>query len=156
MSSKKKIAPAPQSRPRPKRRRTAALNRHVRCCAICRHKHREAIDHDILHWRSPADIAEEFKLYGPRTVYRHAHATGLWVRRRKNFRDVLESIIERASEATVTGNSVIKAVMIHGRINDQGKYVEPPRQSAIRRCKSPEASEDSTSHAERLETAPSG
>jgi hypothetical protein len=130
----------------------ASLNRHKRACAICRHPHREAIEDDFLRWRSPDDIAEEHKLYNRRTIYRHAHATGLWQRRRSNLRFVLEHVIERAEGVPVTANAVIKAVIAHARINDDGVWIDPPPRIVIIRKKEP--SPDSTSHTELLENAP--
>ena len=42
------------------------------------------------------DIAEDHRIGDRQTIYRHAHATGLWNRRRRNLRAALESLIEGA------------------------------------------------------------
>ena len=136
----------------PARSARASLNRHKRACAICRHPRREAIEDDFLSWRSPDDIAEEHRLYNRRAIYRHAHATGLWARRRSNLRVVLEQVIERVQDVPVTANAVIKAVIAYSRISDEGVWTDPPRHRIITHRNEPPP--DSKYHTELLETTP--
>ncbi|MFZ0634976.1 MAG: hypothetical protein WA755_05640 [Candidatus Acidiferrales bacterium] len=141
---------------RPARRR-ANLNRHKRVCAICRHAHRDAIEEDFLRWVSPADIAEQHKLYDRQTIYRHAHATGLWERRRHTLRFALESLIERAGHVKVTGDTIIRAVIAHTRINDDGKWIDPPQHTIVTRERAPQPGPNPAPDAEprpELEPAP--
>ncbi len=101
--------------------------RHQTRCNVCRHPDREAIEHDYLEWRSPTEIAIDYDISDRTSIYRHALATGLFLRRRRTFRGALERIMERAEEAEVTAASVVLAVRAYARINDDGKWVEPPQ-----------------------------
>jgi hypothetical protein len=59
-------------------------------CKICSHIHREEIERDFMSWKSPALIAKNYGLKDRSSVYRHAHALGLFPRRRRNVRAALE------------------------------------------------------------------
>lgn len=98
--------------------------RHEYACKICNHPQREEIERDFINWRSPADIAAEYKLADRRGVYRHAHATGLFQKRQRNIRAALERIIERAGEVEVNASAVVQAVSTYARINSEGRLVE--------------------------------
>lgn len=111
--------------------RRVSLNHHKAHCVICSHSDRADIEEEFLHWRSAGDIAEEHQVGDRRTVYRHAHAIGLWERRRRNLRAALESLIEGAANVEVTGDTVIRAVIAHARINNQGRYVDPTRRLIV-------------------------
>ena len=119
-------ASAPEAGPR-----RVSLNHHKAHCVICSHSDRADIEEDFLHWRSAGDIAEEHQVGDRRTVYRHAHATGLWQRRRRNLRAALESLIEGVDTVEVTGDTVIRAAIAHARINDEGRYVDPTRRIIV-------------------------
>jgi hypothetical protein len=75
---------------------SVSLGRHQRNCSICAHPQREEIEAGFIGWRSPAAIAEEFGLADRTSVYRHAHALGLFDKRKRNIRAALERIIEKA------------------------------------------------------------
>jgi hypothetical protein len=45
---------------------------------MSRHPHREAIDQDFLHWRSPEILARVYGIPDHSAIYRHVHATGLY------------------------------------------------------------------------------
>jgi hypothetical protein len=111
--------------------RQVSLNHHKAHCVICTHSDRADIEEDFLPWRSAGDIAEEHQVGDRRTVYRHAHATGLWQRRRRNLRAALESLIEGVDTVEVTGDTVIRAAIAHARINDEGRYVDPTRRIIV-------------------------
>ena len=100
------------------------LERHERECTVCKHPERAAIEEMFLHWRSPEKIARSFKI-GFRCIYRHAHATGLYSRRRRNLRFVLHTFLEAAEEVPVTAMDIINAVRAYAHINDDGGWVEP-------------------------------
>ena len=76
--------------------------RHAAECKICSHLQREEIERDFVNWRSPAAITKHYGLRNRSSVYRHAHAIGLFPKRQRNVRAALEKIIERAGEVGVT------------------------------------------------------
>src|SRR5271154_5732497 len=86
------------------------LGRHKRTCSVCAHKQREELESAFISWRSPAAIAEEYGLSDRSSVYRHAHALGLFQKRQKNVRAALERIIEKAGEVEATASAVVAAV----------------------------------------------
>lgn len=101
-----------------------SLGRHETNCKVCQHPERRAIEEDFIGWKSPSQIATDWKLRDRTTLYRHAWATGLMERRRRNVRAALESIIERASSVEVTAAAVVAAVGAYARINSEGRLVE--------------------------------
>lgn len=102
------------------------LSRHERRCSICQHPERDAIEEAFLHWRSVTRITNEFSLPDRNTVYRHAHAFGLFPRRSRNLRFALEQIIEDAEHVRPTAEGVVSAVRAYTRLTDSGEWVEPP------------------------------
>ena len=105
--------------------------RHSRKCAICNHDEREAIDEAFLHWATGPSIVNDYKLPSLSCLYRHAHAVGLWRRRRKTVRSALHRIIERAGDTHPTVRDIIRAVEICARFRDDGAYVVPPKRLII-------------------------
>jgi len=100
--------------------------RHERLCSICSHPEREAIEEGFLHWRSPYTLEDEFDLPSVTTIYRHAHALGLFEQRRRNIRYALEYIIEDAAGAKTTSDGIIRAIRAYTScLNDNGEWVEP-------------------------------
>jgi hypothetical protein len=100
------------------------LGRHAAECKICAHIQRLEIERDFINWRSPAEIAKSYKLTNRASVYRHAHAYGLFSKRQRNVRAALEKIIERAGEVEVNASAVVSAVGAYARINAAGQWVE--------------------------------
>jgi hypothetical protein len=90
----------------------AMLERHRAQCRICRHEKREEIEADFLDWVPAGEIAEEYKLGSHRAVYRHAHAFGLFDRRRGFVERALDNIIERSGEAKITAGAVVAAIRL--------------------------------------------
>ena len=109
------------------------LGRHAAKCRVCNHPDRLAIEFDFLNWRNPFEIAKSYRLGSLSTIYRHAHATGLFDRRRLNLRFALERIVERVGEVPVTASAVIRAVRAITRMNDAGEWIEPPPHVVISR-----------------------
>ncbi len=101
-----------------------SLGRHRRTCSVCAHKQREELENAFISWRSPAAIAEEFGLSDRASVYRHAHALGLFPKRQRNVRTALERIIEKAGEVEVTASAVVAAVQAYAKINSAGEWVD--------------------------------
>ena len=102
-----------------------SLGRHTRKCTVCRHPEREAIEAEFLRWHNPHDIALDHQIHDASSVYRHAHATGLFKRRSANIRMALEPIIEEATCVNVTAHAVIRAITTYAHLSDSGKWVNP-------------------------------
>jgi hypothetical protein len=101
-----------------------SLGRHSRNCKVCRHEKCVEIEADFVDWKSPATLAKEFRLGSRMTVYRHAHALGLFEKRRRNLRTVLERIVERVDEVEVNAAAIISAVQALAKINIRGQWIE--------------------------------
>lgn len=98
--------------------------RHEFACKVCSHEQREAIERDFVNWRGPVEIAREYKLADRASVYRHAHALGLFAKRQRNVRAALERIIERAGDVEVNASAVVQAVATYAKINSEGRLIE--------------------------------
>ena len=105
-----------------------SLGRHQRHCTVCAHENRSEIESDFIGWKSPAAIAEEYDLADRSSVYRHAHALGLFEKRKRNVRAALERIIEKAGEVEVTASAVVGAVQAYSKINANGQWVDQSQQ----------------------------
>jgi hypothetical protein len=104
-----------------------SLDRHARKCAVCSHKDREDIELDFLHWHNCINISTDYELHDFRTIYRHAHATGLWERRMLNLRSAVAHIVENAESCEPSANAVLKAIQACTEINEQGQWIHAPR-----------------------------
>ena len=104
--------------------RGTSLGRHRRNCTVCSHPKCADIEADFVSWRSPGAIAREFGLADRASVYRHAHALGLFPKRQRNVRAALERIIEKAGEVDVTAAAVVAAVQAYSKINAAGQWVD--------------------------------
>jgi hypothetical protein len=100
------------------------LGRHQRNCSICAHTRRDAIERDFIAWGSPARIATDYGLADRSSVYRHAHALGLFAKRQRNIRAALERIIERADSVDVTASAVVAAIGAYSKINAAGQWID--------------------------------
>jgi len=103
----------------------APLGRHMRKCAVCRHRDRDAIELEFLRWRRSKDIAEDYGIVDQSSIYRHARAAGLFEKRRCTVRLALEPFLEGAEHLSVTPETFIRAVRAYCSINDSGQWVEP-------------------------------
>jgi hypothetical protein len=104
------------------------LARHARKCAVCSHPDRDAIEGDFVRWAALERIAERYKISDRSTLYRHAHATGLFVRRKQELGRVLESILEASETCTLdTADLIIRAARLYTHLDDHGRWFEPPR-----------------------------
>jgi hypothetical protein len=104
--------------------RSISRGRHEYNCSVCSHPQREEIERDFVNWVSPATIAKHYKLANRTSVYRHAHALGLFPKRQRNVRAALEKIIEKAGEVDVTAPAVVAAVQAYAKINTAGQWVD--------------------------------
>ena len=100
------------------------LGRHKRTCLVCRHMKCAEIETDFIAWSSPAAIAKEYGLSDRSSIYRHAHALGLFAKRQRNVRAALERIIEKAGEVEVTAASVVAAGQAYSKINAEGRWID--------------------------------
>ena len=104
------------------------FDHHSRKCVICRHPDRAAIEEEFVHWGSAWDISRNYELGEYRTVYRHAHATGLTLRRRENLHSVLDIFLEKARGANMSGDSILRAIRAYSCVDSMGRWVDPPTQ----------------------------
>jgi hypothetical protein len=101
-----------------------SLGRHERKCTICEHPDREAIEEEFLRWYSPQHIAQDHDIPYASAIYRHAHALGLFERRRRTIRFALEPLIEQASVVEANASSVIRAIRTYARLDPSGKLLD--------------------------------
>lgn len=100
------------------------LERHRRKCQVCNHPDRESIDSEYLEWFAPWAISQEYKV-PVRALQRHFRAMGYIARRRERLENVLDHIMEKASTAKCTGDTVLRAVRVATCLRDGNRWVEP-------------------------------
>jgi hypothetical protein len=103
------------------------FERHRRKCAVCNHPEREAIEELFIYWHSAGSIQDHFNLPDWSTLYRHAHAAGLYERRRHNIRAVLDHLLESADGVEATPMSIVAAVRAYACLTDSGAWLEPAK-----------------------------
>ncbi|HEX5422786.1 MAG TPA: hypothetical protein VFW94_04505 [Candidatus Acidoferrales bacterium] len=104
------------------------LARHSRRCMVCSHPDRDAIEAEFIRWRSPIRIAEEYGIADRTSIYRHAQATGLMHRRRREASRVLEHVLERAeSTPTEEFDVITRALRLYTHLDDDARFREPIR-----------------------------
>src|ERR1035438_8012386 len=101
-----------------------SLGRHRRNCTVCSHQKCAEIESDFVSWRSPGATAQEYGLADRASIYRHAHALGLFPKRQRNVRAALERIIEKAGEVEAIAAAVVAAVQAYSKINSNGQWVD--------------------------------
>lgn len=139
LSARAKRARAPQ--PASKRASHAShLSHHQRKCAICRHPERETIEEMFVHWHSSSSIHRRFMLSDRSTIYDHAHATGLFAKRRRNLRYALEHMIERADECNISSHGIVAAIKAYASLTVSGEWIEPARRVIYTSVSSSDAS----------------
>ncbi len=111
---------------KPRRTRASALSYHARRCSICRHPEREWIDMEFLQWSHSTSIASAFQI-DRRSIYRHAHATGLFRQRNRDVRFALGRIIEQVQNVQPTADSIVRAVRLFACLTDDGELIHPPK-----------------------------
>jgi hypothetical protein len=114
----RKRSPAPALSRRP------SLAMHAGQCTICRHPQRADLEREFLDWRSPRDIAREYGLGSHTTVYRHAHALGLFDRRHRTLRFALGRLIEQVGDVKPTAASIVSAIRLLAKLNTRQKWTE--------------------------------
>ena len=103
----------------------AAVNvgRHEYHCTVCLHPRRVEIEEEWVAWGNTSRIAKEYRLSRD-SLYRHAHAMGLFAKRQRNIRKALERIIEQAETVDVNASAVVAAIQAYAKINNSGQWVE--------------------------------
>ncbi len=104
--------------------KTANLGRHRRACTVCTHPDCAEIETAFVAWESAATISAQHGIADRASVYRHAHALGLFEKRRRNIRAALERIIEKAGDVDVTASAVVSAVQAYAKINAAGEWID--------------------------------
>jgi hypothetical protein len=108
------------------KQKTINSGRHAAECKICAHPSREEIERDFINWRSPVAIAKQYKLANRR----HAHALGLFPKRQRNVRAVLEKMIERAGEVEVNATAVVSTPFRANRDTREAERIMDSRKEA--------------------------
>ena len=103
-----------------------ALDRHARKCAVCKHKDREDIELDFLHWHNAMQIVWGYDLPDKRVVFRHAHATGLYEKRMLQMRYAASLMVDHAETVKPTASAVLKAMRACTILNNHGEWIDPP------------------------------
>src|SRR5690348_16819302 len=111
--------------PRSTSAQQSSLERHRRKCSICNHPDREEIEERFTHWRNLGSIVKDFNLDDIRVIYRHAHATGLYDVRRRNYLFTIENILECGEDIELTASAYIKAVRAYACLCDTVRWNEP-------------------------------
>ncbi|HTV57898.1 MAG TPA: hypothetical protein VMJ93_03415 [Verrucomicrobiae bacterium] len=125
-SSSPSFPPAGTGKPRKPLSGPVDPGRHRRLCAVCRHPEREAIEEAFLQWRNLYWVANKFGLPDRSSIYRHAHASGLFPRRKANLCFALEHIIEESERVRPTVSGIVEAVRAYAHIDDSGRWIESP------------------------------
>ncbi|MGB6484649.1 MAG: hypothetical protein WBE86_14275 [Candidatus Acidiferrales bacterium] len=111
-----------------------SFERHRRKCSVCSHPHREAIEEMFINWHSPESIRVALGAYPPldwSAIYRHARATGLYAKRSKNLRAVLDLLLEKAGDVQPTAQGIIAVVRAYSCLTDANQWVEPEKRVHI-------------------------
>jgi hypothetical protein len=100
-----------------------SLGRHERKCEVCNHPDREAIEQEFLRWYAVEDIAIDHDIANTSSIYRHAHASGLFEQRHRMIRVALEPLIEQATCVKASASTIISAVRTYARVNSAGEWI---------------------------------
>jgi hypothetical protein len=109
------------------------FERHARRCCICSHPDRDAIEGEFVRWASPRRLAKDYHIADRVSLYRHAHATGLFPRRKREFARVLEDILECVEHSSLeeSADVIIRAARVYAHLDENGNWFEPPRTHII-------------------------
>jgi hypothetical protein len=116
----------PSSRTKP-----VSLGRHRRTCSVCAHPQRADIEEQFIAWSSPVVLTQQYGLTDRSSIYRHAHALGLFAKRQRNVGAALERIIEKAGDVSVTASAVVAAVEAYAKINANGQWINRSEQVTL-------------------------
>ena len=113
---------------------TVNRSRHEAQCSICASPYRQEIEEAFINWRHPVYIGDEYNTTRY-AIYRHAHACGLFSRRRRNVITALEWIIERADVdlSSCTASAVVSAVQLLAKLSRE----EEEEEAKVKAAQSP-------------------
>ena len=141
MATRTAARPAPTKRARASQQASrTSLSHHQRKCTICHHPERDTIEEMFVHWHSSSSIHRRFMLRDRSTIYDHAHATGLFAKRRRNLRYALEHMIERADECDISSRGIVTAIKAYASLTTSGEWIEPARRVIYTSTSSSDAS----------------
>ena len=103
-----------------------SMGRHQSQCRICAHAEREQIEQEWINWGNTSLIAEKYGVSRD-GIYRHAHALGLFGKRRGNFTVALEKIVERVDVTPTSSSAILSAIKILAKINREEQEGDPAR-----------------------------
>jgi len=118
-----KLGSAEQTQTRVAQDSRVNLGRHAAQCSICNHPYRQDIEERWLEWRSADKIAVDYRVSRD-SVYRHAHATGLYDKRRQNLITAAERIVERWEFTFYNGSTILGAIKLLWQMLGVGRRVE--------------------------------
>ena len=108
-----------------------SLAHHRIKCNVCSHPERHAIDEAFLRWESPEKLVRQYAIAHRSSIYRHAHATGLYAKRRRALSSSLEFIIEHAGHVVPTVGEFFRAVKEYAQLGDNGQRIVPSKPRII-------------------------
>lgn len=94
------------------------LERHRTQCTTCRHPQLEEIEEEWVNWGRTTVIGDKYGLSRD-SLYRHMHASELYVRRQKNHMRFLEKIMEQLDVTPVSGSVVLGAFKMYLKLADE-------------------------------------
>lgn len=102
---------------------TVNLGRHQAQCTICQHPNCQDIEELYVNWISPNRICNLYNV-GRYSLIRHAHAVGLYEKRKKRYLRVFEMVMERAEEAQPSASAVVSAANAYAKLTKQEEAEE--------------------------------
>jgi hypothetical protein len=99
--------------------------RHERLCTICNHHDCEEIEREFINWIHPETIAHYYKIEW-RSIYRHAHAKGLFPLRQRNLKFALGRMVELATQVVPTMDGVLRSIRAFSSLDRNGRWTEVP------------------------------
>lgn len=131
------------------------FQRHSRKCQICNHPERKAIENDFFDWKRANWIAQRYGLHSRSTIYRHARATGLDVRRHANPRRRINEVPKKVAAIEKPSVSLIlRAVRTLTSLNERRQRVKPPAAHRVVSSTAPPAFSRSSSTTTAARRAP--
>ncbi len=93
----------------------------------------------FIEWGRPTLIAREYAIRDRGTIYRHAHAAGLFAIRLRNFMCLYENTIEQAQQTKISSHTIMVATQGLERAMSKLPGFQPERKTTVTRLPSPQA-----------------
>lgn len=131
------------------------FSRHSRRCNVCSHPDRDIIEAEFIRWANADQLSRQFNIGDRSSIYRHAHATGLFRRRKRELCRVLEYILESVDFVNFeTADVVTRAARVYSHLDDDGNWLEPPKTVTILHGQAPAAAPANRPEPPAAELAP--